>query len=165
MEGQPFYIEEKVDGERMQLHKGNNTYKYFSRRSVIGQNTGASFHAILKDCQQKNIQNYSNRIRIFIYNRQVWGDRQTDKQSNRNSCTQLTNQNDEILYRYFDCSNTENCSNEYIGHKWQKKCFSKNIRENIQRYPFAIGSVQSAGKCGVHQYAIASASTEKAGDR
>ena len=34
MEHQPFYIETKFDGERIQLHKQNNQYKYFSRRWV-----------------------------------------------------------------------------------------------------------------------------------
>lgn len=32
MDHQAFYIEEKVDGERMQLHKDGNNYKYYSRR-------------------------------------------------------------------------------------------------------------------------------------
>jgi DNA ligase-4 len=31
MEGKPFYIELKYDGERMQLHKRGDEYKYFSR--------------------------------------------------------------------------------------------------------------------------------------
>ncbi|XP_031573134.1 DNA ligase 4-like [Actinia tenebrosa] len=48
MEGQPFYIEEKVDGERMQLHKGNNTYKYFSRSAneythIFGESADEGF--------------------------------------------------------------------------------------------------------------------------
>ncbi|XP_071791788.1 DNA ligase 4-like [Asterias amurensis] len=33
MEHKPFFIETKLDGERMQLHKEGNSYKYFSRRS------------------------------------------------------------------------------------------------------------------------------------
>ncbi|XP_071941905.1 DNA ligase 4-like [Antedon mediterranea] len=33
MEHKPFFIETKVDGERMQLHKDGDKYKYFSRRS------------------------------------------------------------------------------------------------------------------------------------
>ncbi|KAK3736164.1 hypothetical protein QZH41_015551 [Actinostola sp. cb2023] len=43
MDHQTFYIEEKVDGERMQLHKDNNSYKYYSRSAneythVFGEN-------------------------------------------------------------------------------------------------------------------------------
>ncbi|KAJ8019961.1 DNA ligase 4 [Holothuria leucospilota] len=33
MNHQPFYIETKLDGERIQLHKNGDNYKYFSRRS------------------------------------------------------------------------------------------------------------------------------------
>ncbi len=32
MDHQPFYIETKFDGERIQLHKQDNRYMYFSRR-------------------------------------------------------------------------------------------------------------------------------------
>ena len=32
MNNEPFYIETKVDGERMQLHKEKNAFMYFSRR-------------------------------------------------------------------------------------------------------------------------------------
>lgn len=32
MEHQQFYIETKFDGDRMQLHKQGNQYRYFSRR-------------------------------------------------------------------------------------------------------------------------------------
>ena len=35
MEHQQFYIETKFDGDRMQLHKQGNQYRYFSRRWVI----------------------------------------------------------------------------------------------------------------------------------
>ena len=34
MEHQQFYIETKFDGDRMQLHKQGNQYRFFSRRSV-----------------------------------------------------------------------------------------------------------------------------------
>ncbi|XP_033127857.1 DNA ligase 4-like isoform X2 [Anneissia japonica] len=44
MDHKPFFIETKVDGERMQLHKDGDKYKYFSRRSheysnVFGENS------------------------------------------------------------------------------------------------------------------------------
>lgn len=32
MNNEPFYIETKVDGERIQLHKEKNAFMYFSRR-------------------------------------------------------------------------------------------------------------------------------------
>ena len=32
MDHEPFYIETKIDGERMQLHKRGNEFRYFSRR-------------------------------------------------------------------------------------------------------------------------------------
>lgn len=32
MEHKPFYIETKLDGERIQLHKDGDKFKYFSRR-------------------------------------------------------------------------------------------------------------------------------------
>ena len=32
MNNQPFYIETKIDGERMQLHKQGDSFMYFSRR-------------------------------------------------------------------------------------------------------------------------------------
>lgn len=32
MGGQPFYVEEKYDGERFQLHKRGDEYKYYSRK-------------------------------------------------------------------------------------------------------------------------------------
>ena len=35
LDGKPFYIETKFDGERMQLHKSGDEYKYFSRRYSI----------------------------------------------------------------------------------------------------------------------------------
>ena len=35
MDHQPFYIETKFDGDRMQMHKQGNQYRYFSRRSVL----------------------------------------------------------------------------------------------------------------------------------
>lgn len=35
MEHQQFYIETKFDGDRMQLHKQGNQYRYFSRRWEI----------------------------------------------------------------------------------------------------------------------------------
>ena len=34
MHQKAFYIETKLDGERMQLHKQGGTFKYFSRRWV-----------------------------------------------------------------------------------------------------------------------------------
>ena len=36
MEHQQFYIETKFDGDRMQLHKQGNQYRYFSRRWAVG---------------------------------------------------------------------------------------------------------------------------------
>ena len=35
MDHQPFFIETKIDGERMQLHKKGEEYRYFSRGSVL----------------------------------------------------------------------------------------------------------------------------------
>lgn len=35
MEHQPFYIENKFDGERLQLHKQNDQYRYYSRRYIV----------------------------------------------------------------------------------------------------------------------------------
>jgi DNA ligase-4 len=32
MEGKPYFIETKFDGERMMLHKDEGNYKYFTRR-------------------------------------------------------------------------------------------------------------------------------------
>ena len=34
MEGRPYFIETKLDGERVLLHKRADEYKYFSRRSA-----------------------------------------------------------------------------------------------------------------------------------
>jgi len=34
MHNKPFFVEIKFDGERMQLHKQDGEYKYYSRRSV-----------------------------------------------------------------------------------------------------------------------------------
>ncbi|TRY75941.1 hypothetical protein DNTS_033501 [Danionella cerebrum] len=43
MSNQPFYIETKLDGERIQLHKAGDVYKYFTRNSFeYTQNFGAS---------------------------------------------------------------------------------------------------------------------------
>lgn len=35
MDGKPYYIETKFDGERMVLHKDEGNYKYFTRRFVL----------------------------------------------------------------------------------------------------------------------------------
>ena len=35
MDGKPYYIETKYDGERMLLHKNEDEFKYFSRRWVV----------------------------------------------------------------------------------------------------------------------------------
>lgn len=34
MDGKPYYIETKYDGERMLLHKDTGDYKFYSRRLV-----------------------------------------------------------------------------------------------------------------------------------
>ena len=35
MDHMPFFLETKFDGDRMQLHKQGNQYRYFSRRCTI----------------------------------------------------------------------------------------------------------------------------------
>ena len=35
MQGKEYFLETKFDGERMQLHKQDREYKYFSRRYAI----------------------------------------------------------------------------------------------------------------------------------
>ena len=34
MDNGPFYLETKFDGDRIQLHRQGNSYRYFSRRYV-----------------------------------------------------------------------------------------------------------------------------------
>ena len=35
MDNGPFYLETKFDGDRMQLHRQGNSYRFFSRRSAV----------------------------------------------------------------------------------------------------------------------------------
>uniref|UniRef100_A0A8C4R0L4 DNA ligase n=1 Tax=Eptatretus burgeri TaxID=7764 RepID=A0A8C4R0L4_EPTBU len=77
----PFYIEPKLDGERVQLHKDGNSYRYFSRNSFdfsneFGTCPGAgtltpfiqgAFAANIHDCiLDGEMMVYDSRIKDFI---------------------------------------------------------------------------------------------------
>ena len=47
MDHQQFYIETKFDGDRMQLHKQGNQYRYFSRRLGLLQTNNINIYLIV----------------------------------------------------------------------------------------------------------------------
>ncbi|PIK62711.1 putative DNA ligase 4 [Apostichopus japonicus] len=63
MEHKPFYIETKLDGERIQLHKDGDKFKYFSRRShdyssSFGESPlSGSLTPFIANCFKSDVQN------------------------------------------------------------------------------------------------------------
>ncbi|XP_022104577.1 DNA ligase 4-like [Acanthaster planci] len=74
MEHKPFYIETKLDGERMQLHKEGNDYKYFSRRShdysrSFGETPDdGSLTPYITNCFKRNVRNCILDGEMLAYN-------------------------------------------------------------------------------------------------
>jgi DNA ligase 4 len=65
MQKQSFWIQEKLDGERMQLHKDGDNFKWFSRNAVeytdiYGSSPSGGLAKSIFKCFKKEVKRYCN---------------------------------------------------------------------------------------------------------